>query len=213
MGLKEPLWREIWSLLSCKVQDNPNNKNNRFQVAADLNHKLSGGPFPFWNCPPSQASEFLTTKKSKSHADVDIPEFRNAEEHGPGAQPVWKLFTAGSVGSQTILGIPVLNALRFDDGLKEISQVWPFETGLEKLKPPKNNEWMIMHAEIFPSIFKIQEIPGQIKDLTQIETVARKFAFWDEKGTLGSIFAGPTGLSKEQRKAIETEEGWILGLT
>ena len=89
LGLKEPLWREIWSLLSCKVQDNPNNKNNRFQVAADLNHKLSGGPFPFWNCPPSQASEFLTTKKSKSHADVDIPEFRNAEEHGPGAQPVW----------------------------------------------------------------------------------------------------------------------------
>ena len=72
---------------------------------------------------------------------------------------------------------------------------------------------MIMHAEIFPSIFKIQEIPGQIKDLTQIETVARKFAFWDEKGTLGSIFAGPTVLSKEQRKAIETEEGWILGLT
>ena len=36
----------------------------------------------------------------------DLPEFRHAELAAKGASSVWKLYYNGSVGGQTILGIP-----------------------------------------------------------------------------------------------------------
>jgi hypothetical protein len=42
-------------------------------------------------------------------------------------QPAWKLVGAGAVGSQTLVGIPVVSRLRAHDALRDVSRVWPVE--------------------------------------------------------------------------------------
>lgn len=41
------LWRAVWEEIRRRISDHADNCNNRFEVAAALNDKLSGQPFPF----------------------------------------------------------------------------------------------------------------------------------------------------------------------
>lgn len=62
-------------------------------------------------------------------------------------QPIWK-YGNGSVGSQALLGIPHLPALRNDEVLAPVSRVWPFETGLAALPSRAERDYLIVHAEM-----------------------------------------------------------------
>ncbi|MDP6688289.1 MAG: cobalamin biosynthesis protein CbiG [Alphaproteobacteria bacterium] len=201
-------WRAVWDGLDGVIRDGPDNGNNRFEVAADLNGRISGGPFPFWGCPKQRQGANLSMRKTAAHGD-ELPERRQCEAWLPRSQPCWKLYTTGSVGSQSLMGIPVLKALRDDPALAAQTLVWPFETGLGPPDPAQ--EWRVILAEVYPSILKIKAAKGDIKDAVQVETIARHLAARDGRGVLAGDLLGPDGLSAEIRALIEAEEGWILG--
>jgi len=63
LGSTGTAWSEMWALLADCISDDERNRNNRFAVAADLNDRITGGAAPFWGCPPSAASQRLTSTK------------------------------------------------------------------------------------------------------------------------------------------------------
>ena len=204
-------WRKVWKDVAARVHDADNNANNRFEVAAALNERVSGGPFPFWGCPATVAGPLLSARKPAGYGD-GLAEYRMCDLAGGGAHPVWKLAYSGCVGSQTLLGIAHLQALRRHPWLAEVARIWPFETGLARLGRPGPGEWRLLFAEIYPSIFESRNASHAIKDARQVRTVVERVRLLDEAGRLAPLFAGPSTLTPEQRLAIETEEGWILGI-
>lgn len=198
-----PAWREMWRELHRLICDGPDNSNNRFCVANQLNQRVPADG-PFWG-KPNDALDHLG-RKCPPYSD-DLPEERLCEKRVPKAKPVWQLYGAGSVGSQTLTGLPVLLALRTDERLEGCGRIWPFETGL---KSP--DEGSIVFAEIYPSLLGHEFTPF-IKDASQVLAVALHFAALDEEGALGKAFEGDPELTCEEREHIEREEGWILGIT
>ena len=205
-------WRALWNELKEAITDDEQNQNNRFEVAASFNRRISGQPFPFWGCPEKVRSRWISEKKARPH----LAEFRltdqKAKRTSPSIQPVWKLFGPGSVGSQTLVGIPCLARLRDDDKLSPRSAVWPFETGLAQLQPRGKRGWLILYAEIFPPLFKPNVGPDETKDEAQVRDLVERLKAEDERGELAEWFAGPSELSKDDRRKIVSEEGWILGV-
>ncbi len=206
---RKPPWQRLWSYLAREIEDGPRNENNRFTVAARMNETLSGTAFPFWGCPVGRDAPFLTQRKSRPHGPGDIAERRLADRAAQGAQPVWKLYTTGSVGSQVLMGLPVLEALRRDPVIGSRINVWPFETGLA---PPDDCDAMVTMAEIYPSLWVRHGAPGEVKDAVQVRNVVEYLSALDEKNELHQLFKGPRVVTAAQNKAILKEEAWILGV-
>jgi hypothetical protein len=206
---EEP-WRGAWDFLGKMVVDKPTNVSNRFNVGAQINRLLTGGPFPFWGCPAKDAQTTLTPKKTRPHGPGDLPEFRHAELLAKGASPIWKLAYIGSVGSQALLGIPVVRRLKQARG--ERARIWPFETGFKALTEAELAGVDVVLAEVYPSLVKPQGAAGEIKDLTQVRTLAEHFARLDEAGKLGQAFGPPKGTPADAVLDAEREEGWIVGV-
>lgn len=213
LGLSEkPAWRAVWDAIISRIEDHEDNSNNRFEIAAQFNREVSGGPFPFWGCPPKRQSTTLKSYKVQPFSTGNLPEYRLTDCRAKGAQSVWKLLGRGAVGSQALLGIPYLAKLRAAPGFGAVSRVWPFETRLQPLPCGEQRDWIILHAEIFPSLLRSIPGPGEIKDEVQVRDLAKYFARLDEKGELSDLFERPAGITEEERRIVESEEGWILGV-
>jgi len=208
-GDGEP-WIKTWKLIARLMQDDDHNRNNRFEVAAMLNQRVSSAAFPFWGCPKSGESTYLSARSCWPRDGTVLREKRICEGQVRGPQAVWKLFTAGSVGSQALTGIPRVLQLRHDIQLKSVSAVWPFETGLNPLPTRAQRPWKILHAEIYPSIIPLRSFANMVKDAAQVCTLATWFAELDREGELDRLFSGPPTVPNQQRHTIECEEGWIL---
>jgi hypothetical protein len=191
------------------VTDKADNTNNRFGVASEINRRLTGGPFPFWGCPPRDALTTLQPKRQRAHGPDDIPEFRHAEVATKGAASVWKLYYNGSVGGQTILGIPVARRLKLARG--ERLKVWPFETGWKALTEADLAGVDVVMAEVFPSLIKTAPASGEVKDLAQVRGLAEHLARLDEQSKLGALFGPGKDTASEVVVEAQHEEGWILG--
>ena len=209
LGLSGPPWRAVWDEIASLIEDDGSNRNNRFAVAAALNQRVSQGTFPFWGCPAAAAGIFLGPKHHRGHEAGGLAERRLIDLYVPTTQPCWKLLGTGSVGGQALTGIPVVRALRDDPRWSGVARVWPFETGL---RPPADNTGIVM-AEVYPSLWRITPQPGEPKDAAQVRDVARFLAARDRAGELAALFHGDPGLVPQQRKLIETEEAWTLGVT
>ena len=205
-------WRAVWQEFAGRIEDDATNANNRFEVAAELNRRISGEALPFWNCPQSAVGPMLAAKKPGNPGPQPMAAFRLTDRAGPGPKSVWQLFGAGSVGSQTLLGIARLERLRRHPWLEGRVRVWPFETGLVKMERPGVDGWRVLFAEVYPSMLPDQPREEEIKDLRQVRSLARRFARLDGEGRLAALFAGPVDLVAEDRRRVETEEGWILGI-
>ena len=123
---------------------------------------------------------------------------------------VWQLYGAGSVGSQALMGIPRIHALRSDAALEKVSTVWPFETGFTCL-PTTTAGPAVLHAEIWPGAAPVDLTKHPIKDAAQILSLIEWFDARDRLGTLGTLFDRPAGLSDAAYDSCLNEEGWILG--
>jgi precorrin-8X/cobalt-precorrin-8 methylmutase len=201
---KRPDWQAIWRRLGAWIEDGPDNANNRFQVAARLNQLVSGAASPFWNTP----KDIDGLPRTKPADFAGLGEYRLCEARCPGTQSVWKLYTAGSVGSQSLTGIARLQALRSRPDLADHIKVWPFETGLNALDRPEPGT--IIVAEIWPSLIPVPS--GPVKDAEQVKALSAHFAHLDDAGRLGPLFTGDPSLSAAEKLAVEREEGWILGV-
>ncbi|WP_374470181.1 cobalamin biosynthesis protein CbiG [Phenylobacterium sp.] len=202
-------WRAAWDQIDKMAKDKADNTNNRFGVGAEINRRLTGGPFPFWGCPPKDALTTLQPKRTRNHGPDDLPEFRHADLAAKGAASIWKLYYNGSVGGQAILGIPAVRRLKLARG--EAVKAWPFETGFKALSEADLDGVDAVVAEVYPSLLKVTPGPGEVKDLAQVRTTAEHFARLDEAGKLGAMFAPPAGTAADVVLDAEREEGWILG--
>jgi precorrin-8X/cobalt-precorrin-8 methylmutase len=210
LGLGGPPWRALWDEIARLVADEPGNRNNRFDVAAVLNERVSNGPFPFWGCPRGRAGPFLAATHPGSYEAEGLAERRiiDGRAYMPGAQPCWKLCYTGSVGGQALTGIPVVRALRDDPRWRAEARVWPFETGLVTPSGAR-----VVFAEIYPSLWPVMPGRGEPKDRAQVCEVVRFLRARHRAGDLAALFAGDPDLTAEQRRRVESEEAWTLGVT
>jgi len=207
LGLIGLPWRAVWDEIASLIDDRDDNHNNRFSVAARLNERISGGAFPFWGCPAGEAGQFLGVRHHRGHtAEELLCERRLIDEWMVGAQPCWKLAYTGSVGSQALMGIPVVRALRDDPRWANLARIWPFETGLGL-----PDEARIVFAEVWPSWWKACVRFGPPNDKSQVRTVARIFQAADCADTLAGWFSPDIG-NADPRVVVE-EEAWTLGVT
>ena len=202
-------WRAGWDQLAKMVTDKPTNLNNRFNVGAQLNRRLTESPFPFWGAPPKDVQTTLQPKKTRNHGPDDLPEFRHADLAAKGAASIWKLYYNGSVGGQAIMGIPAVRRIKLARG--EGVKAWPFETGFKTLTEADLTGVDVVLAEVYPSMIKAPALPGEVKDLTQVRTTAEHFARLDEANKLGDLFGPTKGMAANVVLDAEREEGWILG--
>ena len=108
------------------------------------------------------------------------------------------------------MGIPAVRRLKVARG--DALKAWPFETGFQALKEADLDGVDVVVAEVYPSLYKAQPAPGEVKDQAQVRVTAEHFAKLDEAGKLGGAFAAGKALSPELVSDAEQEEGWILGV-
>lgn len=180
--------RALHGWLAGRITDGPGNANNRFDVAEAINRQL-GGPGPFWGCPKAQARRHLPSLKAVDYPALGLAEKRRVEIENPPAKPVWQLLGAGSVGSQALLGIPVVHRLARATG----AAVWPFD-------PPGP----LTLAEVYPSLLSpaVAASCDPIPDRAQVRLLARALFNLSRRNHLAPLFDTPLDA---------VEEGWILG--
>jgi precorrin-8X/cobalt-precorrin-8 methylmutase len=200
-------WHAIWAALAGKISDDSRNLNNRFDVASSLNAAAGPGHGPFWGCPPKARTPHLRPTRRPAAACWRYVEQR-LRAAGRHPQESFKLLGAGSVGSQTMLGIPIVHRLSHDALLAPHSLVWPFEWN-EEHAPSSDRRPLIVHAEIWPGAVELNASLHHVRDAAQVLTVLRWVATQDRSGELGAILDQPL----RERPAVRREEGWILGVT
>ncbi|TDK50184.1 molybdopterin-binding protein [Antarcticimicrobium luteum] len=185
-GTGDPL--ALWAEIAARIKDGADNANNRLDAAAEINRRFAGNG-PFWgNTLGRDIPDLPRTKADYANPFAE----RRGCDGAPGAQPVWKLAGAGSVGSQALLGIARLQALRARFGAA--LSVRPFET----------RETPVTLVEVFPSLIAktVADLaePEEIRDRAQVRVLA---------GALRAL--EPAHLDAMTREG-DPEEGWILGL-
>ncbi len=209
-------WAAMHAHLASKVRERDDNSNARFAIAAGLNYAISRGPAPFWGAPPRDQVSTLAGRKPDPAGGADLPlaEFRLAERRlrstGAG-QPksVWQLYGAGSVGSQSLLGIPHVHALR---AAWPGARLWPFETGLAPLDDEVLDGVDLVMAEVYPALWPVRPQTGETRDAAEVRTLCEQLRDLDARNALGAAFGPADGLEPREIDAIEREEGWILGI-
>ena len=187
--------RAVWRWLADRVEDGPDNRNNRFHVADAANRSL-GGAGPFWGRPRSLALACLPERKLADYDALGLTERRRVELAVPRAQPGWKLYTAGSAGGQSLTGLPVIHRLSQRAG----ARVWPFD---------RIDGAALVLAEVYPSLLdaevRAQTLPGSIKDDLQVRLLAQALFALSRNGALGLL------LNDVPEWPGRGDEGWILG--
>ncbi|WP_054008983.1 hypothetical protein [Cypionkella psychrotolerans] len=182
--------RAVWAWLAEHIEDAPNNGNNRFQIAAQINRQFATATSkgPFWGRPASLNLPDLPPTKSINYNVLTLPERREVETLVPRAQPVWKLYTTGAAGSQGLIGQPMIHRLSQRHG----TAVWPFD-----------NPAQITLAEVYPSLIAaaVTADPASVKDEAQVRLLAEALFSLSQQNLLAPLLdTSPCA-----------EEGWILG--
>lgn len=182
-GTHDPL--TLWRWFADRIEDAPK-ANNRFDVAGQINATLPGTG-PFWANGLKRDIPHLP-RKGLSRTPNSFPERREVETKAKGSFTCWQLAGAGSVGSQVMMGMPVLHRLcqKFPDQIA----VWPFEP----LTKP------ITLMEIWPTLFAGPAPEGMIKDAHQVTATAK---------ALHALNLTPAHADVAIHAPVE---GWILGI-
>ncbi|MCY3693087.1 MAG: hypothetical protein OXI54_10910 [Chloroflexota bacterium] len=193
-------WAAVWARVAQVIEDGPNNCNNRFEAAAELNEVFEGeGPF-YGRHHTWHIEGLLATRPQHGWGGNLPPERRYAEEIVRKGQTVWKLYGRGSVGSQTLTGTPALQRIRRRTG----SQIWPFET----LGDGQSH----VLAEIYPSLINpLPPLPAWVtgvSDARQVYAVALTLRELDQVDELQQHLHAPHQI----RHLVRREEGAILGM-
>ncbi|MEM7547237.1 MAG: precorrin-8X methylmutase [Pseudomonadota bacterium] len=187
-------WADLWDLIESVIEDGADNANNRFDAAAALNARLPGEG-PFWGNGLKRDIPGLPRTRPDGYGEALPPLHRYAETQAKGAQEVWKLSGAGSVGGQALTGIPMLNRLRRQTG----AAIWPFES----LSEVRSH----LLAEVYPSL--LPPHPDEaVKDAGQVRRMVEVFAALDRAGRLSALLHDPADMPV----AVRREEAAILGM-
>lgn len=175
----------LWEWFAKRVVDNPK-ANNRFDIAGQINATLPGVG-PFWANGLNRDIPDLP-RKGLARTPNPFPEKRAVEVLAKGSFTCWQLAGAGAVGSQVIMGLPVLHHLR--QTFHHKIAVWPFDPAPAP----------ITFVEIWPTLYAGKTPDHWIKDAHQVHTTARGLA--QRIGTDDHI----------DLQIHAPIEGWILGI-
>ena len=191
-------WEALWAQIAEHIEDGPNNANNRLQVAARLNQRFEVEG-PFWGNGLKRDIDGLPRKRPQDDWDGNLPpSLRYAERTVRGAQEVWRLNGAGSIGGQALTGIAALEGLR---QRRDDVRVWPFQ----ELGGGARSQHLL--AEIYPSL--IDPCPGnEALDARRVKAMAEALRELDRQGELESYLQAPN----EMPPYVRHEEGAILGM-
>lgn len=129
----------LWQWLEERIEDADDGSNNRFDVASEINRLFSGAG-PFWGKPDAARWPDIPYRKAGITYE-DLAERRSADLAAKAASSCFQLFFNPTVGSQVLMGLPVLQRLRLLHG----AAVWPFE---------KVETAQIVFAEVWPGLIE-----------------------------------------------------------
>ena len=161
-GADDPL--VFWDWLESRITDTEAGENNRFDVASEIN-RLFDGPGPFWGKPTEDAWPDVPYRKSGISYDI-CAERRACDLAAKASSSCFQLFFNPTVGSQALMGLPMLARLRRHAGVA----VWPFQ------------EWsdaQTVLVEIWPGLIEpaVKELQSEeIRDAAQVRLLARALA-------------------------------------
>ncbi len=206
-------WQAMQAHLAAKMKDKPDNSNARYAIAAGMNYAISKGPFPFWGAPARDVVSTLSDKKpdfdGRTPAEFRMVETWLKEQKLGQPKSCWQLAYTGSVGSQSLTGIPHVHGLRQS---VPASRVWPFEFPEGELNGETLDGIQVVFAEIYPSLVKAKPDSGEPPDAAQVREIARHYSEMDEKGLLHPPISTGKTLDEQKMSQIQAEEGWILGV-
>lgn len=218
MGLQlngQAPWQAMHAHLANKLKDKADNSNARFAIAAGMNYAISQGPFPFWGAPKRDQVSTLSGTKPDFDETRLLLEYRIVEQHMRDARTaapksVWQLAYTGSVGSQSLMGIPHIHGLRQTlDG----ARIWPFEVSADApLTEDTLEDTKVVIAEIYPSLVKANPESGEVLDAAQVRAIAYHYRDMDANNRLAGAFQIEISPQKGNLHDITQEEGWILGI-
>lgn len=189
----EPRAEAVWRWLAEAIAD-VENRNNRFDVATRINALFPEGPGPFWSHPSGQSWPGLPVRRvGIDYAALGLSEARAAEAAVPRAKSPWMLFNPGSVGSQSLLGLPMIHRLSQIAGVS----VWPFAAP----------DTPVVLAEVYPSLLAgpvaiLANGEGLTADQAQVRLLSRALFRLAQADRLAPLF---------EALPEAAEEGWILG--
>jgi molybdopterin molybdotransferase len=187
----------LWDWLEARIVDAPDGSNNRFDIAEQMN-ALFDGAGPFWG-KPSQATWPGVPYRKQGIDYNPIAEKRACDVAAKAASSCFQLYFPPTVGSQILMGLPVLARLRrrFADTLA----CWPFEAW---------DQAPIVIAEIWPGLVQgavdhamAQLDDSAIKDCEQVRLLSLALAR-QSNAQLAAMMDDPT-------EPARREEAWILG--
>jgi precorrin-8X/cobalt-precorrin-8 methylmutase len=199
-----PGWRPLWDWIAARLEDGPDNDNNRYRLAEAINATAFDGAGPFWGHPHQHRYAALPMRRPDGYGTRYPAERRLVERRVRSAHVVWKLVGNGQVGGQVLTGLPAVRRLRDDPALAGGAAVWPFEGGHAPSDLPP-----LLLAEIYPSLETLPE-GDAVKDARQVRAVVEALEAADVEGRLAAMIAAPWSLPEAERRAVLEEEAWIL---
>jgi molybdopterin molybdotransferase len=180
----------FWDWLEARITDTQTGENNRFEIAEVIN-RLFDGPGPFWGKPNESGWPDLPYRKAGINYDV-CAERRVCDLAAKSSSSCFQLFFNPTVGSQSLMGLPMLARLRRRAGVA----VWPFQDW---------SDAQTVLVEVWPGLIEaaVKEIEtDEIRDSAQVRLLARALS----------------GLPPERLEVMlddvapeAREEAWILG--
>ncbi len=184
----------LWDWLAARITDSESGENNRFEVAEALNACFDGSG-PFWGKTHKDRWPGVPYRKTGILFDT-VAERRQCDHIANAASSCFQLAFPPTVGSQVLMGLPMLSRLRQMDGVA----VWPFED----ISAP------VVLAEIWPGLIEpaVQEVmqaadgADAIRDRVQVSLLAQALSRLPDE-TLAAWLADTPDAAQE--------EAWILG--
>ncbi len=188
-GSDDPLL--LWDWLAARIEDSERGANNRFDVAEEMNAAFDG-PGPLWGKTHWDRWPGIPYDK-KGILYGEVPEKRTCDCIARTSSSCFQLCYNPTVGSQVLMGVPMLSRLRRMEGVA----VWPFE------------DWRdarVVLAEIWPGIIngavKRAEAAGGIRDAHQVRLLSR---------ALSRLPASRLDRMMTDLPPEAAEEAWVLG--
>ncbi|WP_138934636.1 gephyrin-like molybdotransferase Glp [Roseovarius arcticus] len=183
----------VWDWLAARITDSDTGANNRFDVAEEINAHWDA-PGPLWGKTHDDRWPGIPYRKAGIVYD-EVAERRACDVAAKAASSCFQLCFPPTVGSQMLMGLPMLARLRRRTGVA----VWPFQ------------HWQdapTVLAEIWPGLIEpavkaAMAQPGApVRDTVQVDLLARALAGMPSPELYSLMSNLPDAAH---------EEAWILG--
>ncbi|UWQ75541.1 gephyrin-like molybdotransferase Glp [Leisingera sp. M658] len=179
----------LWAWLEERIEDTEDGTNNRFEIASEMNRMFTESG-PFWGKPDEKTWPDIPYRKA-GIIYKNVAERRSADLAAKAASSCFQLFFNPTVGSQVLMGVPVLQRLR----LRHRAAVWPFE----KVETAQTVFAEIWPGLIEPAVKAAMAVAGrdEIRDRVQMRLLSQALSRLPAGELAGMLAAVPEEAQEE----------------